>query len=194
MYQSTIARSSMLLIAALLMSTFVSPALGSTVYDEFTEGDLSNRYPDPTELGVLGPGNNTVTGTSSYVELGGDFFPEGDNARFEIPTGWLLTDLYFHVDLQAALRLYDVGPDGETLYPPFATDDSITEDLELLDYIGTPSLGPGRYVISVFNNTDDETSTLNWSYDIVVTPTPAALPMAAALVVPLLLCRPQSRR
>jgi hypothetical protein len=154
-------------------------------YDESASGDLSGFLPYDF-VGVLGPGTNTIRGTTSSVPGAGI---DIDSFAFEIPSGSTVTQVVFEWSLVAIGRLslastsyelqVDEGPLG-----PLVTVDLLSDTppfTEVTEASGTtalfgPSLpvGPGTYNVanSLFATggpgSDPKGWTANYTWTIVV--------------------------
>jgi len=192
--------STALLFGAILLAAAAMPAHAATIWDESTDGDLSNEFTDGTEV-TLAAGVNRVLGSSGQVNLGGDFFPEGDYIEFVIGAGESVTGIGFaptnsepaDVRLFENVNFNDPGSSGEDWVSREATDNiTATADLLSPSAWDRGSLGAGQWAFGTFINDDNASSTsavMNYDYTVEFVPTPATLPMMLGLAAPLLLRR-----
>ena len=165
-------------------------------YDEGIDGDLSDVYYAPTNVGTAGSGLNTITGTTT-VTVGTPFSSANmDSFIFTVPTGYQISS--FTVDhndqtvdavnagyylmqdatyeyrngayhLQTGIRLTDVYIG--TLYP--------TNPIDVLALTGGLPLMAGTYAIEAhnmsFNNIEDSSIDYTWSVEVSPVPIPSAV-------------------
>lgn len=169
--------------AVVAATVLAAPALAAS-YDEGIDGDLSDDRLNPTDLGALSLGSNTVTATS--VQNDREYY------TFEVPAGWTLDSLIVSafsgddiafVGVQSGTQFTEPasGTDVSALlgYSHFGDGVGLGAGQDILDDIGqgagsqgfTPPLGAGDYV---WWSQETGTTPVNYTLDFVVSPTPSA--------------------
>jgi hypothetical protein len=167
-----------LAIALALLLAFASGVAHAVVYNEATNGDLSNNGNAPTSLGAFGIGTHSVLSTSA----GGDI----DDFTFTIPAGATLTQIvptaYAGFDETAFIGVQagnTVDHSGLSLigYQHFGPGQG-NMNTNILPFI-SPSgpLGPGSYTVWM----QQAGSSATYTMDFVVTPEPGSIATIALL-------------
>lgn len=78
----------------LLLPLLTTPAFAALTYSEAASGLLSNLPESPTDLGPLGLGNSTISGT---INEGALSFTQPDSFQFAVAEGQQLTSLTFQL-------------------------------------------------------------------------------------------------
>lgn len=132
-----------------VLSSFSAPAQALILWDESINGDLSDNGLNPTDLGQLQGGNNTLTATFSL----GQTIPDTDYFTFEVPQQLSLEQIilksftpedegaFFAVQTGNVFDFIFTGPDATGLlgFLDFGQEELNTD---ILDDMGRANLSP----------------------------------------------------
>jgi hypothetical protein len=121
-------------------------AQGTILWDESVNGELSSDYTNPTQLGILSAGSNTVIGHVEFFPSGSGGGLRNDYFTFQIPAGLSLTGIGLSVDKPVLAWLGDASYSAEIGHA-FTQGNS-----DLLPQFGIGPVAPGTYGFYMQNN------------------------------------------
>ena len=150
------------LATILLLVVLAVPALGATVWDEGTNGDLSGDPATPTPI-TFANGSNTITGTcNGNIDVSTPV--DRDYITFTIPAGMILSHLWLHTWDPDDFGFMSFNAGATSFIPSGATNASflsgihlsgedVTQDLMVFfrdrkvttNALPAAALGPGTY-------------------------------------------------
>lgn len=185
-------------LAALIMGLHLLTAAvcgqGTMLWNESVNGPFSNDYINPTGLGDLAQGTNSLRGVSELEPVGEDYFAHEDCFTFKVPAGMTIKAVY----LQVGNRNVWTWLGDETYSTRLAyIQDSANGDL--LPQWELPLIGSGAYGMYVSNHDFQPIASIaNYRLDFVVIPEPAAWSMlclsGVALFLKRQLCAQENRQ
>ena len=112
---------------------------GTILWNETTDGPLSNDYRSPTPFGLFSVGTNSVIGSTEAIPFGASWVVHNDYFTFQIPAGSQVSGAYLIINQQilAWLGTSDFGNEIGHRYT------STTQDL--LPFFGGQPLSPNNY-------------------------------------------------
>lgn len=147
-----------------LMIEAVTVAQGIVLWDESVNGPFSFDYKNPTSLGNLSPGTNSLAGKTEIEPTGNSFFVHEDYFTFAIPANLTVKSVVLQIDTPNVWAwIGDASYSTELAFAPNPSSG------DLMPQWGIASLMPGIYGMYMANQNEQPfTSIANYRLDFVV--------------------------
>ncbi|MSU58658.1 MAG: PEP-CTERM sorting domain-containing protein [Pedosphaera sp.] len=132
---------------------------GTILWDESVSGPLSNDGGNPTSLGTLTLGTNSILGATEYVSFGSGGALYGDYFTFTVPLTSEVSRLALSVDKPVLVWIGDANFSGNlsSVFNPANGD--------LLPQLALPRIAPGTYGMYIKMNDFSSSATANYRFD-----------------------------
>jgi hypothetical protein len=128
-------------MTSLLAVAFTTAAMGqgTVLWDESVNGPLSNDYTQPTYLGALQAGTNSVIGSAEAVPSGMGWTVYDDSFTFAVPAGFQVNAVQLMVDRRVWAWIGNPGFSSQYGFVDHPSNG------DLLPQWGLAPLAPGTY-------------------------------------------------
>ena len=156
------------ILFAIILTTTAAVGQVTILWNESVNGELSQDYGSPTQLGSLQLGTNFVIGMTEVERTGNNWFGHDDIFTFDVPSNFEVTALYIQIDKPNVWTF--IGDPTFSSGLAFSWGPSTGD---LLSQLGLSFIGADTYGMSLENHDHSSPiSIANYQLDFVLEPIP----------------------